>query len=383
MGNIKTRKANGNGHTYKVGGSWKTVIEVGGRKISATNKSQQESRRIAKERAESARNSNKGIIPGAYKVTLEQHLVPFMELNHSHNIADTTLTRYLGICRNYIIPALGKLHIQKITKHEIVLFMNSLARNKVGGRTANQALSILSVAFKAAVEAGLIQNNPTDGVPDAPVREKPINPLSEDEVRNLLTSSKGTYMHARLHIAFNGLRQGEALGLRWSDIDFFKSELQLSKQIQKVGKVVKEVPLKSKASVRQIALSEETINALKRHKSIVNAMRLKAGDKWNENDYVFPDIEGKPLNSKTDWRRWKSALQKCGIKDHRLHDARHTTGTLLYANGEGIETIRRVLGHSSVNLTSRTYVHADMKPLRKAANTMNGVFGGGNSSAAS
>lgn len=115
MEKTKTRKANGNGYTYKVGGSWKTVIEVDGRKITATNKSQQESRRITKERAETVKTSNKGIISGAYKITLEQHLVPYLEVHHmSKNIADTTMVRYSGICKNYIIPALGKIHIKRL-----------------------------------------------------------------------------------------------------------------------------------------------------------------------------------------------------------------------------------------------------------------------------
>jgi integrase len=69
-------------------------------------------------------------------------------------------------------------------------------------------------------------------------------------------------------------------------------------------------------------------------------------------------------------------LQRCGIQSRRLHDARHTAGTLLYANGEDIETIRRVLGHSSVSLTSRTYVHSAEAPLRAAADTMNKVLKG-------
>lgn len=382
MERVKSRKANGNGHTYKVGGSWKTVIEVDGRKISATNKSQQESRRIAKERAEAARTSNKGIIPGSYKITLEQHLVPYLETVHSHSIADTTLVRYLGICKNYIIPALGKMQLQKISRREVVLFMNSLAKNGVGGRTANQALSALSIGFKGAIESGLIQSNPTNGVPNAVVDSKPINPLSEDEVRTMLDMTKGTYMHARLHMAFNGLRQGEVIGLRWPQIDLENGEIQVIEQIQKVNRVPKVVPLKSASSNRSIAIAEETISALKRHKAIIAAMRLKAGDSWKEEDLVFPNFDGGPLNSKTDLRRWKKVLSKCGIRDHRLHDARHTTGTLLYANGEGIETIKRVLGHSSVNLTSRTYVHSDKKPLRKAANTMNGIFSGGKNSAA-
>jgi integrase len=75
-----------------------------------------------------------------------------------------------------------------------------------------------------------------------------------------------------------------------------------------------------------------------------------------------------------DYQRWQAALDSCGIPRRSLHNARHTAGTLLYANDVGIETIRRVLGHSSVGLTSRTYVHNAEKPLRQAAESMNNIY---------
>ena len=103
-------------------------------------------------------------------------------------------------------------------------------------------------------------------------------------------------------------------------------------------------------------------------------MRLAAGTKWSDNDLVFPNREGSFQQPKLDYQRWQAALDSCGIPRRSLHNARHTAGTLLYANDVGIETIRRVLGHSSVGLTSRTYVHNAEKPLRQAAESMNNNY---------
>jgi hypothetical protein len=99
-------------------------------------------------------------------------------------------------------------------------------------------------------------------------------------------------------------------------------------------------------------------------------MKDEKGDGWEENDLVFPNASGKPLEASVDYSRWHLVLDKCGIARRSLHNARHTAGTLLYENNVGIETIRRILGHSSVLITSNTYVHNAEKPLREAATTI-------------
>jgi integrase len=198
----------------------------------------------------------------------------------------------------------------------------------------------------------------------------------------LLDKHKGTFMGARLHIAFCGLRQGEALGLQWNDIDFKEGTMQVHQQSQEVDGVRKLVKLKTESSVRTVILSDTAIEELKHHKVLLARMRLAAGTKWSDNELVFPNREGSFQQPKLDYQRWQQALDSCGIPRRSLHNARHTAGTLLYANDVGIETIRRVLGHSSVGLTSRTYVHNAEKPLRHAAESMNNIYKKGGGTAA-
>ena len=228
--------------------------------------------------------------------------------------------------------------------------------------------------MKSAVDSGLILTNPAQGLAKSPEQKAQITPLNENQVLALLDKHQGTFMGARLHIAFCGLRQGEALGLQWNDIDFVEGTMQVHQQSQEVDGVRKFVKLKTESSVRTVILSDTAIEALKQHKSLVSRMRLAAGSKWNENDLVFPNREGSFQQPKLDYQRWQTALDSCGIPRRSLHNARHTAGTLLYANDVGIETIRRVLGHSSVGLTSRTYVLNAEKPLRRAAESMNNIY---------
>ena len=122
--------------------------------------------------------------------------------------------------------------------------------------------------------------------------------------------------------------------------------------------------------MRTIALATATIEVLKNHKQIIETMMQEKGSGWEDNDLVFPSAFGKPLEASVDYSRWHTVLDQCGLTRRSLHNARHTAGTLLYENNVGIETIRRILGHSSVLLTSNTYVHNAEKPLREAATTI-------------
>ena len=113
-------------------------------------------------------------------------------------------------------------------------------------------------------------------------------------------------------------------------------------------------------------IGDSTCLALEDHRFIVKQMANQAGASWNEMNLVFPNKYGQPVQSKWDYQCWIDALAKNEIPTRSLHNARHTAGTLLYSSGADIETIRRILGHSSIALTSRTYVHTAEQPLRKA-----------------
>ena len=103
-------------------------------------------------------------------------------------------------------------------------------------------------------------------------------------------------------------------------------------------------------------------------------MKKASGDTWQENDFVFPHLDGTAHPATLDYDAWKRCLRLCGIKTRRLHDARHTAATLMYAQGVGIEVISRALGHSSSAITSKLYVHSAIKPQVEAANLMSEAF---------
>ena len=132
--------------------------------------------------------------------------------------------------------------------------------------------------------------------------------------------------------------------------------------------------LKTSRSVRTIALTEETLNALKVHKELVQKIKENNSGTWQEWDLVFPRAIGAPRSATVDSDEWHRCLSLCGIPRRRLHEARHTAATLMYSQGIGIETISRALGHSSSAITSRLYVHSAQEPLRDAATKLNRIL---------
>ena len=367
------RRANGNGHTYKVGNSYRTVIRKNGYVITAMASNPQESRKRAKEKLAAQPNlGNSENRSEARKLKLGAFLLQWLSDEHQQTIAHSTFKRYRSLALNHINPCIGALELQKVTPQHIYKTLRVMKDSGQGVRSMQQARALLSIALAAAEDKGFIGINPVKKVKNPTGTQHTFTPLTIEEVRRLLKTFTGTFMSARLHIALIcGLRQGESLGLRWQDIDFEKRMLNLRTQIQIIDRRPTFTNLKTSRSVRSIALTDETIQVLLMHRELVRKMKESASDSWQEMDLVFPRNIGAPRSATVDSDEWHRCLKLCGISKRRLHDARHTAATLMYSQGIGIETISRALGHSSSAITSRLYIHSAEQPLRDAAMKMN------------
>jgi len=370
------RKANGQGHTYKVGSSYRTVIRQGGVVVTAMAKTAQQSKSLAKAKL-SKLPQDQSSLPGNPKLKLGEFLIDWLDETHQHQIAYSTYRRYRSLAVHHIIPALGSFEIRKLNSQmitNVLVHMKSIGQSV---RSQQQARALLAVALDEAQSLNFITINPVRNVRNPQGVGKVLTPLKIEEVRRLLKTYQGTFLSARLHIALVcGLRQGEALGLRWKDLDLEAGTLTVSTQIQVIEGESRFTRLKTNRSYRTLVLTSETIDSLRLHQGLINDQKAQHSNSWNELDLVFPDLHGAPRSSHTDYNDWQKALKLCGIPHHRLHDARHTAATLLYSQGVGIETISRTLGHSSSAITSRLYVHTSEEPLRHAAETFNNFLKG-------
>ena len=371
------RKANGQGYTYKSGASFRTIIKHNGYVVTAMARTAQESRQRAKEKlsllpsVKLTRDS-----ASSEKLKLSEFLLDWLDNEHQHNIAHSTYKRYRSLTTHHINPLIGDYKLCKLTPKIVNWFLSQMRNSGQSVSSLQQARALLSISLGEAENQGLIQVNPIRKVKTPQGCERQINPLTIDEVKRLLNAYNRTYLSARLHLALIcGLRQGEAIGLRWRDVDLDSGVIQIRNQIQIINGKQAFTTLKTERSKRNIVLTESTRLALVSHKQLVEHMFIKADRNWEELDLVFPRANGTPRSPQTDYDEWNKALKLCGIEPRRLHDARHTAATLLYSQGIGIETISRSLGHSSSAITSRLYVHSAEEPLRRAASLMEEALG--------
>lgn len=366
-----TRKANGQGHTYKVGSSYRTVIRQGGTVVTAMAKTAQQSKSRAKiklsklpqEQSSNSRNP---------KLKVEEFLLHWLDEIHQHQIAHSTYRRYRSLAVHHINPFLGHQELRKLNSQMITDLLIQMRSCGQSVRSQQQARALLAVALSGAEDSDLISVNPVRKVRNPQGIGKVLTPLKIEEVVRLLKTYQGTFLSARLHVSLIcGLRQGEALGLRWQDIDFESGTLTVSTQIQTVKGEPTFTRLKTNRSYRTIVMTEETLASLQFHRNLISKWEASYSKNWIDLNLVFPGNDGAARSSHIDYNEWQKALKLCGIEPHRLHDARHTAATLMYSQGIGIETISRILGHSSSLITSRIYVHTALEPIQEAAISLN------------
>ncbi|MDA2997222.1 MAG: tyrosine-type recombinase/integrase, partial [Actinomycetota bacterium] len=285
-----TRRSNGQGHTYKVGTSFRTVIHSNGTVVTAMAKNAQDSRKLAKEKlvlkvsetdTERAKNLS--------NLLLENYLMSWLEDEHKHNIAHSTYKRYRSLALNHINPALGSYRITELTPRLINQLLVDMRKKGQSVRSIQQARALLSIALGEAENLSYITSNPVRKVKNPINSQKTISPLTLDEVKRLLKTYEGTFLCARLHVALIcGLRQGEAIGLRWQDLDLETGKLEVRKQIQIIEGKQEFTELKTERSKRTVMLTETTLKALVEHQKLVERMRQGCLANWQDLDLVFP-----------------------------------------------------------------------------------------------
>jgi integrase len=167
--------------------------------------------------------------------------------------------------------------------------------------------------------------------------------------------------------------------LRWADIDPESGTLRVRRALQRQraqhgcdndcgraratdcphrrGGGVVFVPPKSRAGNRTVVLPARLAEALQSHRRVQAAERLAAGSEWTDLDLVFAQPNGRPIDPRNDWGQWKALLRTAGVRDARLHDARHTAATLALLQGISPRVVMQILGHSQIGLTLGTYSH--------------------------
>jgi len=319
---------------------------------------------------------------------------------------------YRSSVYNHLIPGLGAHRIDKLeAEHLEALYARMQAAPSKGGKglsagTAHLAHRTIRVALNEAVNRKHINSSPAKVAKPPRVVEDEIVPFTMDEARRILDMAGNVRNGARFVVALTlGLRRGEALGLKWSDLDIqwrhgcakasdcrgkaaqlcpfrqvVTATLGIHRAVQQYiwqhgcspdrscgrkygahcpqrhdgGVVTAEV--KSRAAQRTVGLPLPLIRVLERHRERQAIERARAGDLWHDEGWVFTNHIGKPTHPTVDHDMWKSLLKRAKVRDARLHDARHTAATMLLVLKVPLPAVMEIMGWSDATVAKR-YMH--------------------------
>ncbi|GGW42892.1 integrase [Streptomyces albaduncus] len=199
-----------------------------------------------------------------------------------------------------------------------------------------------------------------------------FRPLTAAEARRFLDAARADRLHALYELALRaGLRKGELLGLHWEDLDLRTGTASVQRSLQRTRTGgLTHLPTKTRASERRIALPTECVRSLKEHKERQAKEREAAGSAWQDSGLVFTTPACRPLDPANLTRRFRSFLNRAGLRRIRFHDLRHSTATLLLEQGVDLVVIRELLGHAHIGVTAGVYAHVRLRLQRQAIATL-------------
>jgi len=364
---VRTEGGSVRGHVYRRGETWTYVVDVG---HDTTGRRRQTSKGgfPAKKEAQAALNvAINALQQGTYveptAITVAHFLRERWLPAARGTIRSTTYSSYEMHVRCYLIPAFGPLRLQQVTPLAINAFYAELSKGW-NGRSVLSAASVRRIhatlhrALRDAVRWQLIVRNPA-GAADPPRARRPEMKVWTPTQLHVFLSEAAGDRHYTLWLFYilTGVRRGEALALRWSDIDLRAGTAAIRRSLVPVDHSLVFGEPKTERGRRLIGLDSDLVSALGKHGRNQAKERLRLGSAYEDQDLVFAHQDGKPLHPER-LSRWFSKLVGTTDAPHiRLHDLRHLHATLALAAGIAPRVLADRLGHSTTAVTTDTYQH--------------------------
>jgi integrase len=313
---------------------------------------------------EAKQHRNKGLpIVLDERTPLADYLCDWLQTMQTQ-LRPRTYTRYEETVRLHLLPTLGKTPLARLQPAQVqALYREKLAAGQSAGSVA-RLHAVLHKALADALRLGLVQRNVASLAQAPSARRggsKRAQALTPEQARTFVEAVAGHPLEAFFLLGLTtGMRRGEMLGLRWRDVDLDQGWAEVRQTVQHVngGGYVFQAP-KTERSRRKVPLGALVAAALHHHRVRQNEERLAVGRAWVDEDLIFTDAIGCPLNGNSILRRqFQPLLKAAGLPAIRLHDLRHTAATLAAEAGAPIGNVSDMLGHSSAAMTLDTYRHA-------------------------
>ncbi|MFJ3585994.1 tyrosine-type recombinase/integrase [Streptomyces sp. NPDC090127] len=358
-------------------------------------------REAADKLAEMIADSNRGLPVATADGTLGDYLTYWLGSVAVHRLRENTHTRYSACVRLHLIPGLGAKKIARLTARDVRTFLDRLrttcqcctqgldaerkrccavgecCQKRLSALTVTYVHSVLKSALEHAVREDELPRNVARNVKTTRHQPRRFRPLTAAEARQFLDAAHTDRLHALYELALRtGLRKGELLGLHWEELDLTTGTASVRRSLQRTRSGgLTHLPTKTRASERRIALPTECLRSLKKHQERQDKERETAGSAWTDSGLVFTTPTGQPLDPANLTRRFRSFLNRAGLRRIRFHDLRHSTATLLLEQGVDLVVIKELLGHAHIGVTAGVYAHVRLRLQRQAINALGHALG--------
>lgn len=295
-------------------------------------------------------------------------------------VSDNSLRDYEIAARRHLKPALGIVPVQRLTPERVQAAYGHWLSGGMSPRMVHRCHIVLSQALALAVRYRLIPYNVAADVSKPSLGRGKPDVWAPDEARRFLEASRDDGLHPLWHLLLlEGMRRGEALGLRWRDVGWERGTVHISQTVApdkaNKGAALIQDRTKTHAGARSVRLSPDTLEALREHRSRWLERRL-AATTWTDHDLIVCTGIGTPVNPNNVSRSFDGLVKRAGLRRIRVHDLRHTSATLLLLAGTPAKIVSERLGHASVGITLDLYSHVSPHMQDDAALAISRVLAG-------
>jgi integrase len=349
-------------------GKWRAQLSLNGKRISFGSESKEECQVWLRKMLD---NLDRGMDYEGGKTNLKDYLASWLDATQI-TLRPKTAYQYAQIIRLHIIPYLGETILKDLRQSRVELFFGELIKAGVGTRTIRLTHSVLHRALEKALSYGLILRNPAHGAALPRRNQTEMSVLDESQVSQFLVAAHNSQHEALYHLAVTtGMRQAELLGLKWSDLQWISGTLHVRRQVQHVpGQGWSFIEPKTRAGRRAIELGEGSLQVLRQHLERQQLQKLMMGQRWKENNLIFPSSVGTPITLTNLRMDFNQVLDQAGIPRVRFHDLRHTAASLMLNHGIPVIVVSKILGHSKPSVTLDIYGHLYHEMQTEAAQIM-------------
>ena len=375
MSGKKGKRGNGEGTVFQLpDGRWRAVVDLG--YVGGTRRRKAATRRTRREAvawlSEALRARDAGSLVSRTP-TVAEWFTTYLDEVAPATVRPLTLANYRRDIHRHVLPSLGRRRLDTLRPEHLTSLYRERQEAGLSIASVRHVHAVVRRGLNVAVRWGVTPRNVAALVEIGDSEQTEIVPLTVEEARALLAAIRGHRLEARWVVGLSlGLRQGEALGLWWEDLDTKAGLLRVRRQLVRrigAGESLGFGPPKSARSKRTLALPVPLVELLRAHRVTQEAER-RAAERWQDERLVFATSTGRPIAHRNDAREFKTICKLAGIHPYRVHDQRHTAATLLIAQGQHPRMIMEVLGHSQISVTMNVYGHIMAAQLRGAADAV-------------